>query len=249
MDYLDFTRWVRGIALRNETSIVIVVFLLTFMALVTYMPEELLNIGYSSTVGDLPEEFKGWELLPADYYIDLQITTGSVVIYDFTDALNSSFKVAVAWDHFYSPSGISIIWNKKPENLYFPSYEYFDPNPIDNVTLLTYWNSQGNTSFIEMDSSTKHIDAEFIDPNGTRMDIDTAYGEGTLNCSIYVPTNYDKGERVTARDIVTALLTFRLPSVLTATPPLFSFLITATIYVLMSFVFFAIIMQVFHGGG
>jgi len=235
--------------MRNETSIVIVTFLIVFMGLVSSMPSELVNIGYTSTISTLPDEFDAWDLLPSDYSMENQIVSGSMVEYDFTSVLNTTFRLVVAWNSFYSPSDISILWSVKPVVEYFPVMEYFEPHSFDNVTLLTHWNSNDNYSFIQFSSTTKKVDGMFIDPNATRNDINLAFIEGTINCTIYIPSNYDIGERISARDIITSLLSFRLPDVFVNMPPVLSFTITAMIYIMLSFVFFSVIIQLLHGGG
>ncbi len=88
------------------------------------------------------------------------------------------------------------------------------------------------------------------DWNGSRNDIELAWDEGLMNCTLYASADLDDtNQYLGAREIIFALITFRLPSVYASINPLFGFIMSIFFFVPLAFISFTILMYILHGIG
>jgi hypothetical protein len=216
------------------------------MGLIAYMPDELYTSGYTGTRYTLPEEFDAWSLLPRDYYIYKPLTYQGTTIYDFTSYFNTTQKFRVEYEWLFSNH---IVVKGITSQIYDLGYMVYPLEPVITKSLLiSNWEPTENVSYCVVQDYSRTVELYIIDANGTRNNIGDAYDAGELNCTVTIPTSYKQQEQnIGARDIVVALITFRLPSVFSSINPIMGFVLSATIMIPLSFIFFAVIMWALHG--
>jgi len=225
--------------------ILFVIFLITAMGLIEYMPIELYTSGYTGTRYTLPDEFDAWTLLPRDYSITKPLTYEGNTLYDFSNYFNTTQKFRVEWKWVFSNE---LVFKGITSQVYDLGFFVYNLLPVVTKPLLvSNWDAQNNVSYIVLQDYKRTIEAYIFDANSTRNNIADAYDAGELNCTIAVPTPYQTSEYVGARDIIVALITFRLPSVFNTVNPIMGFVLSAMLMIPLSFIFFAIIMWALHG--
>jgi len=230
--------------MRDITIVVFVLFIVSWVGILNFMPVELYQPEVSQEYF-IPDEFDAWDLLPADYMLENTLNKGGTVVYDFSNYFNTTQKYRIRWNTFITTEirveGVASVFFDIGINTYLLEI-------IDKARLQTSWDNDANVSMVRTQDFRRKIDLYFEDTNTSRNDIGEAYDNNDLNCTIVVATQDQKGEYVSARDLVVALLTYRLPNVLTGVTPLLGFLLSSFIYVPMAFIFFSILVKLLHGG-
>ena len=216
------------------------------MGLIAYMPTELYTSGYTGTRYVLPDEFEAWTNIPRDFSITKPLAFGGITVYDFSDYFNTTQKFRIEYEYVLSNN---IVVKGLTSQIFDFGFMVYPLQPVvTKALLLSSWDSTENVSYIVVQDYSRITELYFIDANGTRNDIEDAYDDGELNCTVAVPTSFiEPSEYIGARDIVVALITFRLPSVFADVNPIMGFVLSATLMIPLSFIFFAIIMWALHG--
>lgn len=221
-----------------------------FVGLIVYSDSEVWNSGYSPIEMNLPDEFIALNMIGIETGLNKTINYSIVhpdhtVDYDFKEELNiTGSRYAIRWGYVYNSLDI---WEMK--KFYGRTYYPLWITGWMKEDLIDAWDSDNNASIITLDLYTKVIKLIFEDTNRTRNNIDDAWEDGTMFCTMIIPdrTNLDDGY-FSARDIVFALLTFRLPSVLVDVHPLLSHSISLIIYTQLSYLFLMLLSVLLHGG-
>jgi len=216
------------------------------MGLIAFMPTELYTSGYTGTRYTLPDEFESWTLLPRDFSITKPLAYNGITVYDFSDYYNTTQKFRIEYEYIFSEH---IIAKGITSQLFNIGFMLYPLQPVVTKALLvSSWDSLNNVSYVPVQDYSRIVELYFIDANGTRNNIEDAYDDGELNCTIAVPTAYkQQTEVIGARDIIIALITFRLPSVFVNVNPIMGFVLSATLMIPLSFIFFAVVMWALHG--
>jgi len=215
------------------------------MGLIAYMPTELYTSGYTGTRYTLPDEFEAWTILPRDFSITKPLAYEGTTVYDFSDYFNTTQKFRVEYEYIFSEN---IVVKGMTSQIFDFGFMVYPLQPVvTKALLLSSWEPNENVSYIVVQDYSRIVELYIIDANGTRNDIEDAYDDGELNCTIAIPTSYQTSEYIGARDIVVALITFRLPSVFANVNPIMGFVLSATLMIPLSFIFFAVIMWALHG--
>ena len=215
------------------------------MGLIAYMPTELYTSGYTGTRYTLPDEFEAWTILPRDFSITKPLVYEGKTVYDFSDYFNTTQKFRVEYEYIFSEN---IIVKGMTSQIFDFGFMVYPLQPVVTKALLvSSWEPTENVSYVVVQDYSRIVELYIIDANGTRNDIEDAYDDGELNCTIAIPTSYQTSEYIGARDIVVALITFRLPSVFNNVNPIMGFVLSATLMIPLSFIFFAVIMWALHG--
>ena len=215
------------------------------MGLIAYMPTELYTSGYTGTRYTLPDEFNAWHILPRDFSITKPLVYEGTTVYDFSDYFNTTQKFRIEYEYIFSNN---IVVKGITSQIFDFGFMVYPLQPVvTKALLLSSWEPTENVSYIVVQDYSRTVELYVIDANGTRNDIEDAYDDGELNCTIAIPTSYQTSEYIGARDIVVALITFRLPSVFNNVNPIMGFVLSATLMIPLSFIFFAVIMWALHG--
>jgi len=229
----------------DSKIVLFVIFLITSMGLIAYMPTELYTSGYTGTRYTLPDEFEAWTILPRDFSITKPLAYEGTTVYDFSDYFNTTQKFRVEYEYIFSEN---IVVKGMTSQIFDFGFMVYPLQPVvTKALLLSSWEPNENVSYIVVQDYSRIVELYIIDANGTRNDIEDAYDDGELNCTIAIPTSYQTSEYIGARDIVVALITFRLPSVFANVNPIMGFVLSATLMIPLSFIFFAVIMWALHG--
>ena len=221
-----------------------VMFMLVSVALIAYMPTELYISGYQGKETLLPDDFDIWSVVPKEEAISGQVTSGSLLTLNVPD---STQRVELAWNIFFANQ--IQVYHYKSENKYAYNRESLLPI-VYKSTILNNWDDDVNGSLITFKRYTASADIEFEDWNGSRNDIALAWDEGLMNCTLYASADLDDANQyLGAREIIFALITFRLPSVYASINPLFGFIMSIFFFVPLAFISFTIIMYIIHGIG
>jgi len=221
-----------------------VMFMLISVALIAYMPPQLYISGYQGKETILPEEFDIWSLVPKYESLSGQLPTGGLLELNVP---NSTQRVELAWNVFFANQ--IQVYHYKSENKYSFSRSILDPI-VYKSHLLNNWDDNENGSLITFTKYGASADIEFKDWNGSRNDISLAWNEGLLNCTLYSSSDIDESNQyLGAREIIFALITFRLPSVYASINPLFGFIMSIFFFVPLAFISFTILMYILHGIG
>lgn len=216
-----------------------------FVGLIVYSDTEFWNTGYSPIEMHLPSEFIALNLIGIETGLNKTITLSDDIPYDFKDELNiTGNQYGIRWGYMWDAAEL---WSMKKffGMIYYPQFiDYFEKEDLINA-----WDADNNASIIKVELTFKYITLIFEDTNRTRNNIEDAYDDGIMFCTMIIPdrTNLDDGH-FSARDIVFALLTFRLPSVLVDIHPFLAHMISIVIYTQLSYLFFMIITTFLHGG-
>lgn len=224
--------------MRTEIIIVFVSFLILFSFLIVYMPEELYTSGFTPQYYNLPEEFSAFDVLPKDVYMEKTLTYEGSTVYEFNDTM----AIKINYCKFLNPDCITIWYSRTKWIIYI--YEEISLYPwIDRNLLISNWINSNNCSVVKMNYL---IECVFEDTNISRNNIGTAFDNGELNCTVYLASE-NENNIVGARDIIFALLSFRLPSIYSDIHPMFAILLSVLIYVPLTFIVFSVMMKIIHG--
>lgn len=226
--------------------IVFVIFLISWMGLISAMPSDLYESGYTSPGVIIPDEFEAWDYYPQDIWIEKQLIKGGKVKYDFETDYNLSQKYRIDWNTFIS-NEIQVRYARGLFLDFGVTYQTLLPF-IDKTYLIAHFDYESNYTLMKYGPGPVNIICYFEDFNSTRNDIGLAYDAGELNCTISIPTSQEDKSVIGAREIILALLTFRIPSVYKEVHPLLGFLMSLMVYVPVAFMFFAIGIKILHGG-
>lgn len=218
--------------------------LLISVALISYMPVEIYSSGYTAKPMIIPDEFDAWDIESRAVYEEKQLVKaiGSQLIFQY---LNTTQKYKVSWSYLTNTIEVQ----------HLRSESYFDFG-ITNLIPKTYgstlqanWDAEQNASYVQYVSEKRSVDIIWEDYNGTRNDILSAYNDGILNCTLMMSADSFTSQKIGAREIVFALLSFRLPSIFANVHPLMGFLMSLFYYVPLAFITYMIVVWLLHGGG
>ncbi|MBA7490924.1 hypothetical protein ES702_01467 [subsurface metagenome] len=220
-------------------------FIMMFVGLIIYSDSEVWNSGYTPFEMNLPDEFVALNMIGTETGLNKTITEDTDTKYDFKDELNiTNNRYGIRW-------GFTGNWIELWELKKFFGNTYFSERIMvwNKDDLINAWDSDNNASIIKVNILYKTITIIFEDTNRTRHNIADSYDDGTMYCTMIIPdrTNLDDGY-FSARDIVFALLTFRLPDILADIHPLLSHMISLIIYIQLSYLFFMLLTTLLHGG-
>ena len=222
----------------------IIMFLVLFIGMIIYMPDDFINDDITQPDIVIPDYFSAWMTLPRDISIEHTIEKESLSVkYDFTSYVNQTLWFKVDWIatlHFRE-FGYYI--------LSYPFTREMNPTNVDLNYLLANWNPNYNASFFSVYSEKFRLECLVEDYNGTRNNISSAWDDGYLNVTLAIPSGQSYSESITAREMVFALLTFRLPSVLSSVSPLMGFMLSCCVYVPTAIVFYIVFVELVRGGG
>ncbi len=226
--------------MKTASIIAITGFLITFSFLISYMPEDLFTSGISPQYYNIPDEFSAFDVLPKDTYEEKTLIYQDSTIYEFANTT----AIKINYCKFLNPDFITIWYSQTKWLIYI--YEQISLYPwIGKELLIANWIDDSNCSVVKMNYL---IETVFEDTNTTRNDIGLAFDSGELNCTVYLVSK-DTEDIIGARDIIFALLSFRLPSLYQDVHPLFAIILSIAIYIPLTFIVFSILMTILHGGG
>jgi len=225
-------------------------FILMFVGLIVYSDNEIWNSGYTPIEMNLPNEFIALNMIGVETGLNKTINYSTVnpdhtVDYDFKEEYNiTANRWAIRWGHVYNSLDLWVM-----KDFYGRTYYPFWITGWMKEDITDAWDSDNNASIIRLDLYTKVITLIFEDTNRTRHNIGEAWDDGTMFCTMIIPdrTNLDDGY-FSARDMVFALLAFRLPDVLIGVHPLLAHMISIIFYTQLSYLFFMLLTSLLHGG-
>lgn len=223
-----------------------VMFMLVSVALITFMPPELYISGYQGKEVYFPDDdvFDIWSVVPKEEAISGQLASGTILELDIPDTTQ---KAELVWNVLFSNQ--ILVYHYKSENKYSFNREQLLPI-VYKTNLLDNWEDAENGSFIVFTRYSASMDIEFEDWNGSRNDISLAWDDGLLNCTLYASADLsDTNQYIGAREIIFALVTFRLPSIYATINPLFGFIMSIFFFIPLAFISFTVILWIIHGMG
>jgi len=230
---------------KMTTMMFFVIFILTLSSLITYMPSQLYQTGYQGYKYYIPSEFEAWENLPRDYSIEKQISSGGYKVYDFSKHYNTTQVFQVTWVTIFGNKIVVYDVTSQIQQLGIIKFP-FDPK-IDRTLLVDSWNNENNVSYITIRTNKWIAELYFEDYNDARNNIGASFDDGTLNCTVVVPSIYPRSEHIGARELVVSILRFRLPQDFIGLNPMLGIIISCIFYVPLVFIFFNVIMIILHG--
>jgi hypothetical protein len=219
-------------------------FLILTLGLVNATPTIFFDgVDYDPNVVSLPSTFEGWTQLPDYETLNLQLLDGSFTDYFFD--LTVDVRMRVIFNRF-NESKIEV-FTARAQSLFWG----YDSRPFEPVLtksdVVGAFDSTTNVSIIEFVHARGRVTGIFADTNQTRNDIETAYDDRELNCTLAISGDWEDDDDLGAREIVVALLSFNLGSVFTDINPILGFLMSASLMIPTLFVFFTVVMWALHG--
>jgi hypothetical protein len=229
----------------DRTVVIWAMFLILTLGLVNMAPPIFIDgVDYRPDSVHLPDAFDAWAHLPGYETINLALVNGDFTDYIF-DSLEVDARIRVLFNRF-NESEIEIFTARADTTFWGYDSRPFDP-VIGKNDLLAVWNPDENSSIIDFAHAKGRVTGIFVDTNATRNDIDQAFDDRELNCTIAITGDWADDDDLGAREIVVALLTFNLDSVFRDINPVLGFMMSATIMIPTLFVFFSVIMWALHG--
>ncbi len=226
--------------MKTATIIAMTGFLIMFSFFIIYMPSDLYESGFTPKQYNIPDEFSAFDIMPKDVYIEHTLNYQDSTVYEFNDTQ----AIKINYCTFIEPNIISLWYARNKWIIYLYEPEYISPK-ITKPLLASNWIVSQNCSIVKMDWLCECV---FEDTNTTRNDIELAFDSGEMNCTVYFISEREENI-IGARDIVFALLSFRLPSIYQDIHPLFAIFLSVIIYIPLTFIVFEILMRILHGGG
>lgn len=219
--------------------------ILTFVGLIVYSDTEIWNSGYSPLEMELPDEFIALNMMGIETGLNKSIAVNTDVIYDFKSELNiTGHQWGIRWDYMFDGVELWSIRNFLGMNYFSEFYNYWDKEQLSDA-----WDNDNNASLIDVDLYFRDLTLVFEDTNRTRNNIEDAYDDGSMYCTMVIPDRDETGDGYySARDIVFSLLSFRLPSVFNDIHPLFAHMVSIIFYTQLAYLFFMLLTSLLHGG-
>lgn len=121
-----------------------------------------------------------------------------------------------------------------------------EPRLIPDV-IIDNWDDNENASIVKVFDQMGYVMVRIADWNTTRNNITASMDEDYLNVTIaYLGVNSGMDE-IDARDMILALLTFRLPSLYSDMSPLFGNFMSVFVYIPILMIVFTTLIKVIHG--
>lgn len=214
-------------------------FLVIYSGMLLYMPSEIVT-GIDPVDYQIQNTWDPWTLTSNMTYIEHTISQGSIVQYAFS-SVSAEYHVHIVWDTWW---GIEAIRARKAVSLLLPNW--YSPD-ITLSKLEGGWDPTINASKIKLSNDQGTIMCYFEDLNVTRNDIAAAWNDNIMNCTVAYGRESYEHDLWTSKDLVFALLSFRLPTVFTNIDPLFAFIMSALFYVPLAYIVFGLLLAVVRG--
>ena len=226
--------------MRGETIILLVSFIVISSFFISYMPNEIYESGLTSSY-NIGNEFDAWKIT-AQGGITLEHTLikGGWVTYHIEET-NLTSDFVVYWNWLFS-NRIRI------KRFILASSGEQNMNPyITKNMLIANWNPVFNSSTVRVSDNMGMLEGIFEDTNITRNDISLAWDDGEMNCTILLANAEPLRERIGAKELVYALLNFKVSNIYATIHPLLALMVSVIFYVPIILVFFAVTMWALHG--